>query len=64
MVATTHCPRCRGAQLRPYLDGDSSCWVCGHVEYATTPLPKFDERKDHQGDSRRMPRLTLLGRTD
>ena len=39
------CPGCGSAgTLRRDLDGDYGCWMCGHVEYATPPLPVVNGR--------------------
>ncbi len=32
------CPRCSG-RMFPDPMGDTACLMCGHVEYATEPLP-------------------------
>lgn len=33
------CPRCGGSSLAEWLDGDTSCWLCGHVIYRKALMP-------------------------
>jgi tRNA(Ile2) C34 agmatinyltransferase TiaS len=33
------CPRCGGRSLAEWLDGDTSCWICGYVIYQRALIP-------------------------
>ncbi len=38
------CPRCGGISLAEWLDGDTSCWTCGHVVYRPALAPDYDTK--------------------
>ena len=33
------CPRCHEYGMVPWFDGDQTCIMCGHVEYADKKMP-------------------------
>ena len=55
------CPRCKGRSLAEWLDGDTSCWICGYVVYqrALIPVvPKPESPKNARSVSRRRDNLS------
>ena len=42
MKSVGMCPRCKASALAEWLDGDTSCWVCGHVVYTRALVPDDD----------------------
>jgi hypothetical protein len=39
------CSRCQGRLLPEGADGDLICFTCGHIVYATPPIPLVDPIK-------------------